>query len=296
MTTSVFVNCKLSAVSDKRRAGAAPGTPGSSSGCVTKLRRFRRNAPYSGGNGVPPSTTLNLRPSTHDPQLTASQLTAHSSQLTAARRRAAFSLIEVLVATTILMIIVVIISMVFQQTSGAYQSGTQRVKSQTVLRSIMGMIARDLTLAVDDLDYNGVENSFGRNTITFIALSGTPDAGSSTPDSKRTPQLIEYSYNGGLIKRTCTDLFCKRVDGKDTWGKASGSEAVKTTTLNPNQRLTDFFFEYTYPATDDGSDLPLRVDIQGEIETEGKATFVRGRSAGPDGIWGNADDIIIGDK
>jgi prepilin-type N-terminal cleavage/methylation domain-containing protein len=59
-----------------------------------------------------------------------------------------FSLIEILISTAILLVIVVMVSMVFQQQSAAFQSGTDRVKGQASLRNAMGMIVRDLSLAV----------------------------------------------------------------------------------------------------------------------------------------------------
>ena len=50
-----------------------------------------------------------------------------------ADRRRGFSLIEILIATTILLVIVILASMVFQQTTGAYQSGERKVNAQVAL-------------------------------------------------------------------------------------------------------------------------------------------------------------------
>ena len=206
-------------------------------------------------------------------------------------RRAGFSLVEILVATTILLIIVMMISMVFQQTSGAYQSGTRRVKSQTVLRSVLGTISRDLTLAVDSRNYPGIDNDFSSSAISFIALTGIPDK--DTP-GKRAPQWIEYKYDGAsAVKRRCADLTCREQnDGTLTWSQVASGQ--QETTLNPSQPLTTFFFEITPDMSTPGSMLPLRVDIQGAIETDGKSSFVSGRSAGKDRKWKTADDIVVG--
>ena len=94
------------------------------------------------------------------------------------------------------------------------------------------------------------------------------------------------------MKRRCADLTCREQnDGTLVWSKAPGGS---DSTLNPSQPLTTFFFEITPDMSTPGSMLPLRVDIQGAIETDGKSSFVSGRSAGKDRTWKTADDIVVG--
>lgn len=194
-------------------------------------------------------------------------------------------MVEVLVATTILMIIVMILSMIFQQSSGAYQSGARVVKSQTVLRGVLGAVARDLTLAVDSRGYPGIENSFGSGSIKFVALTGSPDA-----SGRRTAQWIEFSNAGGYVTRRAGDLKWTPTTGGGTWSRGPLTSSV----LNPQEPLTGFTFEIVREPGLSGDALPLRVDIQGSIETSGKATLVSGRSAGKDREFDTEDDIIVG--
>ena len=202
--------------------------------------------------------------------------------------RGGFTLIEILIATTILLIIVLMMSMVFQQSSGAFQSGTNRVNAQKVLRGILGVIARDMALAADSRYYPGLDNDFGAATrVAFVALTGNPDAA-----GRRSPQWIEFSYSGGKVTRNCTDLKWSTA-GKE-WTKDSASYAQESV-LNPDYDLLEFSFEATdHPQDTSGTWLPLRVDVYGKLETAGKFTFVRGRSAGKDREWGTDDDIIAG--
>ncbi len=202
-------------------------------------------------------------------------------------RHAGFTLIEILVATTILMLIVVMMSMVFQQSSGAFQSGTNRVNAQKVLRNILGVIARDMTLAVDSRYYPGLDNQFEGNRVAFVALTGNPDAA-----GQRSPQWIEFSYSGGKVTRRCTGLKWD-VSGKK-WTQ-DASAVAQDSVLNPDYDLLDFSFEIkNHPHDPSGAALPLRVDVYGELDSEGQFSFVRGRSAGKDREWGTDDDIIAG--
>ncbi len=205
--------------------------------------------------------------------------------------RAGFSLVEILVATTILLIIVMMISMVFQQTSGAYQSGTRRVKSQTVLRNVLGTISRDMMLAVDSRYYPGIANKFESKSASFIALTGKPDTA-----GRRAPQWITFSYSGGAVTRSCADMKCStQSDGTLRWS-LSGVPADSLLNPNQNEKLRDDFAFLITPDDDPASTLPLRVDVKGSIQTDGKGNYVSGRSAGKDRAWDTADDIIVGGK
>lgn len=191
--------------------------------------------------------------------------------------RAGFTLIEILVATTILLLIVMMMSMVFQQSSGAFQSGTNRVNAQKVLRNILGVIARDMTLAVDSAQYPGLKDKqkFGKTGVAFVALTGNPDAA-----GRRSPQWIEFSFNGAKVTRSCADLQWRGGQ----WTAGTGESVI----VNPDYDLTDFKFD---PPTDT---LPLRVDIEGRLTTKGQFAFIRGRSAGKDREWDTDDDIVVG--
>jgi type II secretory pathway component PulJ len=210
--------------------------------------------------------------------------------------RGGFSLIEILVATTILIIIVLVVSMLFQQASGAFQDGLHRTKNQTVLRAIVGIVSRDLVLAVDGRDYPGIGELKGDaiavdgNSIAFVALTGRPGK-----DDRRTPQLIEFKtggFGGGEITRRETDIDC--VNNK--WTKKTSRHSV----INPGKPINigSAFFKPVWDE-DDRHALPLRIDIEATLPLEGRSALVSGLSHGRNGVLDDvgsprADDIIVG--
>ena len=206
--------------------------------------------------------------------------------------RGGFSLVEILVATTVLLIIVMLVSMIFQQTNAAYQSGTVRVEAMMELRSVVGTIARDLTLAVNSDHYPGgaFMNEFRADSLQFVALTGTPDN-----TGKRTPQWIEYAYTGMRVNRRCWDMICtRRDDGTLHWNTAG---AAQESVLNPSQGLVVRFERF--PPTET-SMLPLRVDIECEVVHPGRNSAISARAAGKNRRFepsdAPVDDIVIGGR
>ncbi len=223
----------------------------------------------------------------HDrlPSTTIVQPTACSLQPAAcgrARARGGFTLIEILVATSILMVIVLMVSMVFQQSNGAFQGGVRRVKDQTVLRGVLGTIARELVMAVDSDNYPDIPaNNFAIKKISFVALTGAANEASG----RRTPQLITFAESSGFVTRTVRNISYNGTK----WSTGPASEAVK---LNPDNKLSNFAFEIT-PGK---GTLPLRVDIEARLITSGKDSLVSASSAGPDLQWDTKDDIVVGGR
>jgi prepilin-type N-terminal cleavage/methylation domain-containing protein len=221
--------------------------------------------------------------------------TAYSLQPTACRGAASgrrgFTLVEILVATSILMVIVLKVSMVFQQSNGAFQGGLRRVKDQTVLRGILGAIARELMLAVPitEEEYPGLadEVAFSSQTdIAFVALSGDLD----TAAKRRAPQWINFYYEGGEVKRAVADITYK--DGEWTVGGET------QTVLNPDHKLLDFEFSAVWAPGESAAagHLPLRIDILAKLETSGKDWMVSAKSAGADREWDTKDDVEVGGR
>lgn len=195
-----------------------------------------------------------------------------------------FSLVEILVAMTILIIIVMLGSMVFQQTTGAFQTGQRKVDSQVVLRSVIGSITYDLSKAVDSRDYPDLPaNSFSDTKISFVALTGTPgvDVNGNPNSAIRTAQIITYSSDGGFVSRTAQSTTC----AAGTW--ATGPSGPTTKLNDDKQTLSDFKF------MPDGGDatLPDRIMVRAAIETTGKITSVGAGSGGRKG-WDYKDDNI----
>ncbi len=201
-----------------------------------------------------------------------------------------FSLIEILIATTILLVIVILASMVFQQTTGAYQTGERKVNAQVALRNVLGAITRDLAMAVDSSKYDGLDvNSFnGGSSITFLALTGTPGE-DENGNVVRTARKITYSYSGGVVRRAEQGTTC---DG-GIWSTIGN---VVEADLNSPVDCALSDFEFT---TVGSGALPKYVKIRAEISTEEMISSVGAGSGGKSG-WrepGKDDDnIYVGFK
>ncbi len=216
-------------------------------------------------------------------------------------RRSGFTLIEILVATTILLVIVILASLVFQQTTGAYQTGERKVNAQVALRNVVGAMTRDLALAVDSGGYGSVRNNFGGGSMSFVALTGEPgkDAkGEETEASReyRTARFITYSSNG---KRTEKPMKCERGPrGNPKWTVVNDpSESWlynRDSFLDIKDGSFDVSFDYDWPSDPD-ADLPERIYIRVELEGGGQATAVGAGSGGRRG-WGSPDEIHVGFK
>ena len=202
-----------------------------------------------------------------------------------ANPRAAFSLIEILVATTILMVIVLMVSLVFQQSSGAWQGGVRRTDNQMNLRGVLGVMTREMALAVDGRDFPGVDQNFADSEVTFIALAGSPEV-----PGNRVARQITYRYSNGTIKRTAREI--KYAPGSGDW-QVTGTP--DETILNPGvgNVLTDFRFDVTEDP-DDRPGLPLRVEIEAKVQASGTEAIVSGRSAGRDREFDTRDDLQVG--
>ena len=198
-----------------------------------------------------------------------------------AERRAAFSLIEVLVATALLVMVVGMIGFVFRQSSMSWDSGIQRAEGISQVRAVMGSIERDLRMAVDAREF-GIQNNFSGSSLEFIALSD-PEAGSDD----RVPTKITYS-NGSTVKRTAQRLKCNN-------GKWSTSGASETSTLLKNASSTSTIsITFNVVKDDDDPDgLPAYVTISADITHQEKFSGLEVRSYGPNGKPNDKDDIVV---
>jgi len=214
--------------------------------------------------------------------------------------RAAFSLLEVLLATTVLIIIILVISLVFGQMHNAWTSGTRRADSDTILRSIMGFVERDLTHAVDGSHFGvAVSNQceFGDTGFACVTLDGT----------NRTPLFVDYVYDSGNATLTRTTKRIYVPANSTNWQIDSSPTPLSSGVLNGNYHLSQPLpssptnFSYTYPPGVASPALPLRVDVQITLTTNNAFSIVSGRSYGPDGKTGAAsspaakDDIVVGE-
>lgn len=204
------------------------------------------------------------------------------------KKRAGFSMIEVLVASTILMVIVMLLAMLFQQTSLAWRTGVRRANSFMQVRALIGAIQRDASAAVDeqgiDPSLRGSRTSqFSGSSLSFFTLTGS-GFNESGGLPYRALRYITYNGNG---QRTEDALSAdgswntiRSTQIKDLL-ESEGDSASSRTTLS----------SFT-PAGDQGAGrLPLFVTFTANVTLKGNSFDIGAASAGPDGKWNTKDDI-----
>lgn len=207
------------------------------------------------------------------------------SPLQPVNRNAGFSLLEVLLAITVLIIIVLIISLVFQQAHSAWNSGTRKAGAETTLRSVMGILERDLSLAVDAEDFGTVDtsvpnvpapNHITSASATFITLQGT----------NRLPLLVYYSYDG--INLTRYTFAMHATTSANNW---KADTQLSSAILNGAQALRSFAF---YPIPNNTAPaLPQRVEIEAHVRKQGTFGIVSGWSEGQNRPGHPEDKIAV---
>jgi len=187
-------------------------------------------------------------------------------------------------AVTVLIIIVLVISLVFQQAHIAWGVGTRKAGAETTLRSIMGIIERDLTHAVDAEQF-GQANFFPppgaiAQEIEFVTLDGT----------NRMPQLVNYKFvDGSDLTRTTYSVLSVTSPTNWTFNNTAASSAI----LNGSQPLTlCTFFVPAMPVGAIIAGLPQRVEIEAHIQKQGSFAIVSGTSAGRNRA-GHPEDAIV---
>ena len=192
------------------------------------------------------------------------------------RRRAGFSLIELLMAITVLIIIVMIIALVFQQAHTAWGSGTRKAGAETTLRGIMGIMERDLAQAVDDTAFGGSINQFPPagsyppsttpQEIKFITLDGT----------SRLPQLVDYRFDGANLIRNTYQVSAVSAS---SWTFSTTADAPSPgVILNGTQTISRLAF--FVPSGSPAIGLPLRLEIEAHVIKQGAFAVVSGYSLG----------------
>lgn len=202
------------------------------------------------------------------------------SRIAGSRRsaRAGFSLLEVLMATTVLIVIVVMVALVYQQARVAWTAGTLRAESDTILRSAVGTIERDLGHAIDASFFqqkNDYYNPSG-TCLEFVTLDGT----------NRVPLWVRYDYTGVNLTRQWCPLGI--TPGTTNWAKQIPLQTSEL--VSPNFSLTMCTFTAVRPPAGVAcTNLPLRVDIEAHLEKQGTYSFLSGYSAG---AGKRSDDVI----
>lgn len=213
-------------------------------------------------------------------------------------KKAGFSLVEILIATTILLVIVMMVSMVFQQQSAAFQSGEDRVKGQAAIRNIVGMIVRDLSLAVDSASITNlpasVFNDFKSDEIKFFATTGEAGVSVNGDDNANDTSVLQYinyslqrvGNNKIRVKRKVTDY---RLKANWSWEKGNSVE----TTLNNEDYLESLSFTKNPTSA---TTFPESVTVKAVYAGSSHTGAISGWSEGPSKNKKAKDDIYVGAK
>ena len=207
------------------------------------------------------------------------------------RKRAGFSMIEMLVASTILVVIVMLLGMLFQQTSLAWRTGVRRADSFMQVRSLVGAIQHDASAAIDartipeglKSTLGGAAQKFDGWPLQFYTLTGSGFKNNNPGGVPlRALSYITYSQGG---KRTET-VLCG--DGSADDPKESDVKKIVVNQTSLNTTLLDVNPVFGGLSTEG---LPLFLTFTVEVEVAGKSYDIGAASAGPDKVWGTKDDI-----
>lgn len=107
--------------------------------------------------------------------------------------RRGFSLIEVMVSVAIFSVLVLMMAALFQQSNNAWRAGNDQAQGYVTLRSVMGMLQRDMA--------NMIDESFMTNTCGIAVQDLSLPKGQSLPLSfYKLCTPIARDENGGAIQ------------------------------------------------------------------------------------------------
>jgi len=191
----------------------------------------------------------------------------------------AFTLIEVLVATFILLVMVLILSKIYHQASVAWSAGFRRADGNMIGRSAVGFMARELMNSCADQEYFFEQGFYAGDfaqSVKFITLAGEPG------EYGRVARQITYQHTGdGSL-----DRIERQADPNHygAWATSSNKWCMVTNV----QKVA--FYTPDRIAKKNGK-MPEWVGIRLTINRSDDVSGVGAASAGPDGVFGNDDDL-----
>lgn len=202
---------------------------------------------------------------------------------------AAFSLIEVMVATTVLAILVLMLGGMFQQASSSWDAGFVRAEGGMAVRAVVGSLARDLSTAVDGRRFGlDAPVEVEPNRITMARLrDGAPAGG-------RDIQIVEYSTGQGQVSREIKKGKAPNEEGSSViYSQAENAGSYGALfTFSPGP---DADYGRSYEDSEFGSvkwTVPS-VKVRCTLTRTGVFSGLSVRSWGPDGLADTQDDIVI---
>lgn len=201
-----------------------------------------------------------------------------------ASSKRAFTLIEVLVATFILLVMVLILSKVFHQANVAWSAGFRRADGNMTGRSAVGFMARELMNVCADTNIF-VNPIFDLHTLQFVTL-----AGATNQNGGRMARRITYQKNAGQDYITRIEEWPDPSNygvwqAPPPWYKSEW--CLVTNVQDITYSYPDNWPDYNDPARK----IPEWIRITLTINRQDDVSGVGAASAGPDGQFGNDDDV-----
>lgn len=220
------------------------------------------------------------------------------------RRRAGFTLIEVMVATSILLVIVLMIGGIFRQASSFWDTGYARAEGGMVVRSVVGALGRDLATAVDgrrfdskwDSPVDGLTPGASSSSFSFYCYKPVTGKGS---EYRREIHKITYSASGGKVSRAdkvLSDNGGLTDNGSSTLADVNNATFSFYAAKAASSAERDY--EDSAPSFDEVSWTVPSIKIRLTLENENDFSGLEVRSLGRDGVPNEespkkADDIVV---
>ena len=216
-------------------------------------------------------------------------------------RPAAFTLIEVMVATAVMAIMVVMIGGLFQQASSSWDAGYVRAEGGMAVRAVVGALTRNAATAVDGRRFENwsAPIKVEGNSIEMDRLA--PGAIGNNRD------IVKVVYKGGsTVKRTVGGISSDIYSGGQgsngaKFSFSAGPEADGTQNAAATRPYERRYYDST--GAQKTSDFPAEVlwnvpyvKVRCQLTRSGTFSGLTVRSLGRDGIGveeKSQDDIIV---
>ena len=215
-------------------------------------------------------------------------------------RSAAFTLIEVMVATAVMAIMVVMIGGLFQQASSSWDAGYIRAEGGMAVRAVVGALTRDAATAIDGRRFGlSAPVEVSGSKITMYRLAPGAVAGSR--------DIVKVVYEGGSTVRRIVDGKSSTIysGGVGSNGArftfSAGPEASGTQSASAARPYEKRYYDST--GSQKKSDFPDGVSwnvpyvkVRCELTRSGTFSGLTVRSLGRDGVRledKSQDDIIV---
>ncbi len=188
------------------------------------------------------------------------------------KKQTGFTLLEMLVAMAILSVIVLSLTTIFNQSNQAWSRGLSKSQKGMEGRAALNMITTELKAAVaaEYLKANHIQNG---SAIAFNAILKTASS------SNRVIQYVEYRFASGKLIR-------KAFSYKRDYSGFAGS-----TDSELASDVTDFSVTVEPPGTYNGTNLPDVVELSIQLKKTSDTAWAEARSAGPNLMLRDDDDI-----